>query len=81
MPGDPDLSRFGGGIDRETVSDEGVVIDSGQSRADGAGISEQCIALTDDGDRCSNAVSHMTDDPFCSPHSRADDVQVIDDAE
>ena len=48
-------------------------------RADSASIDDQCRALTSEGERCQNAVSYMTDDPFCGPHSRADDVETIDD--
>ena len=42
-------------------------------RKDDAEIDDRCEAMTADGERCKNAVSYMTDGPFCGPHSdRAD---------
>ncbi|SEW33047.1 hypothetical protein [Natrinema salifodinae] len=67
MNADHQLSRFG--VD--------VGPDDDLDRRDDAEITQQCVAKKADGGRCQNAVSHMTDDPFCSSHSRMDDVEVI----
>lgn len=48
-------------------------------RDDDATLTDRCIALTSDGDRCANARSYMTETPLCAPHDRADSVETIGD--
>lgn len=70
-----DLSDFGGGIEEST---DDVSLDRGE-KDDGPDISEQCKAIASSGDRCQNAVSHMSSGSFCGPHSDVDDVETIED--
>lgn len=56
-------------VAQTTLSAHGAGADDELDRRDDAEISERCQAVTDDGTRCNNAVSRMTDGPFCGPHS------------
>jgi len=55
------------------MTDQQTVLPGAQDqepdRKDDAKIADRCQAVTADGDQCKNAVSHMTNGPFCGPHS------------
>jgi len=83
----PDLSDFGGGIthddtgaDADADADDSAddADDTIDERNDDAQIAERCRAVTSDGDRCANAVSHMACGPVCGVHRRVDDVELVD---
>ena len=74
------LSDFGGGIESTPEPEDDDDSDDGESwRSDGANITERCIALKADGDRCENARSHMKGTKLCAAHDRANNVTTIND--